>query len=124
MPKQIIFSLFDFALLINLEIVLLVSAKLVAEASLLEISETEWLLKSAIAASMIVGVGEYFPIAQLSETIDLPTEKIRTFSITSLSNLGFVFIGYKRLSLCGVLSIIDLISLASVAISIGANKCL
>jgi len=63
---------------IRSEIVSDVWLRLIAPASLREISCTEWPAYNAIAASMIVGVGQYLPSSHLLEFIALPLTRFNT----------------------------------------------
>src|SRR6478735_1767438 len=59
-----------------------VRLRLMALASLREISETEWPPYNAIAASMMVGVGQYRPASHTPGSIGAPSQKARASSIT------------------------------------------
>jgi len=79
-----------------------VFVRLMALASFLEISVTEWPLYKAMAASIMVGVGQYRPFSQTEESMVIPSENDKTALMTSGKLATLLLIGKIVLSNSGV----------------------
>src|SRR5438034_1149541 len=99
-----------------------VSFRFFAPASLREISATAWPPYSAIAASMIVGVGQYRPVSQSCALIWGPSARRRTSPMTAPNVSQFATIGGRSRSLDGVVVRHAEADFECVAIKIGATN--